>query len=290
MAGRRASRAACSRTTTCARTASGRSRRRTTIPQFDGPYEEGWTNWGGGDLPVVPKHFDTDTAGIPIPPATGAAPKTKATLAALQTRVDALNDEDRIRNLQSAYGFYEDRKMWDDVVDLFAQDGVVEIGGPGHLARAGGRSPLAREHRPGRPHARPAQRSRAERRDRDDLAGRQRSVRARHRARHARRSGPGERLVGSRDVPQPVREGRRRLEDPRDAPLRADEDRHLPGLGQEPDRRSGAGRSQRAGCAGPTADAAAPGLAMPAFLGVHPVTGKTVKAAGSAKMVATQAR
>src|SRR6185503_14987945 len=36
----------------------------------------------------------------------------------------------------------------------------------------------------------------------------------------------------------------------------------------------------------PPADATAPGLAMPAFLGAHPVTGKTVKAAGSAKVVA----
>src|SRR6187399_2221141 len=52
------------------------------FPQYDGPYEEGWTNWGSGDLPVVPKHFDTDTAGTPIPPATGTAPPTKATLAA----------------------------------------------------------------------------------------------------------------------------------------------------------------------------------------------------------------
>ena len=101
------------------------------FPQFDGPYEEGWTNWGGGDLPVVPKHFDTETAGIPIPPPTGTAPKTRATLAALQARVDTLNDEDRVRNLQSAYGYYADRKMWDDVVDLFAQDGVVEVGGQG---------------------------------------------------------------------------------------------------------------------------------------------------------------
>ncbi len=36
------------------------------------------------------------------------------------------------------------------------------------------------------------------------------------------------------------------------------------------------------------ADAVAPGLAMPAFLGVHPVTGKAVKPAGSAKAVATR--
>jgi hypothetical protein len=42
-----------------------------------------------------------------------------------------MNDEDRVRNLQSAYGYYADRKMWEDVVDLFAANGVVEIGGQG---------------------------------------------------------------------------------------------------------------------------------------------------------------
>jgi len=101
------------------------------FPQYDGSYEEGWVNWGGGDLPIVPHHFTIDTSGVPIPPAAGAAPATKATLADLQKRVDRLNDEDRIRNLQSAYGFYEDRKMWDDVVDLFAKDGVVDVSGQG---------------------------------------------------------------------------------------------------------------------------------------------------------------
>lgn len=100
-------------------------------PQFDGAYEEGWTNWGGGDIPVAPYHYNPVSAGIPVPPAVGAAPRTKATLATLQAQIDALNDEDRVRNLQSAYGYYADRKMWDDVVDLFAADGVVEIAGQG---------------------------------------------------------------------------------------------------------------------------------------------------------------
>jgi hypothetical protein len=108
------------------------------FPQFDGPYEEGWVNWGGGDLPIVPHHFTVDTSGIPIPPASGPAPQTKATLAELQQRVDRLNDEDRIRSLQSAFGFYEDRKMWDDVADLFAPDGVVEVGGQGVWRGAAG--------------------------------------------------------------------------------------------------------------------------------------------------------
>jgi len=100
-------------------------------PEFDGPYDTGWTNWGGGDLPVVPRHYTADSSGVPIPPAIGIAPRSKATLAALQQRADRLNDEDRIRNLQSAYGFYQDQKMWDDVVDLFGDTGVVEVGGQG---------------------------------------------------------------------------------------------------------------------------------------------------------------
>jgi hypothetical protein len=100
-------------------------------PEFDGSYDTGWTNWGGGNLPVVPRHYTIDSSGIPIPPAVGPAPTSNTTLAALQKRIDRLNDEDRIRNLQSAYGFYQDRKMWDDVVDLFAADGVVEVGGQG---------------------------------------------------------------------------------------------------------------------------------------------------------------
>ena len=101
------------------------------FPEYDGPYETGWTNWGGGDLPRVPFHYTVDEAGTPIPPATGPAPATRATLAALQKRVDTLQDEDRIRNLQSAYGYYADRKMWDDVTDLFADNGLVEVGGQG---------------------------------------------------------------------------------------------------------------------------------------------------------------
>ena len=44
-------------------------------PEFDGPYDTGWTNWGGGDLPVVPRHYTADSAGIPIPPAIGTAPE-----------------------------------------------------------------------------------------------------------------------------------------------------------------------------------------------------------------------
>jgi hypothetical protein len=100
-------------------------------PLYAGSYESGWTNIDGKDLPIVPYHYDGDTAGVPIPDPVGTPAKASATVATLQTRIRVLNDEDRVRNLQSAYNYYVDRKMWDDVADLFANGGVLEIGGLG---------------------------------------------------------------------------------------------------------------------------------------------------------------
>jgi hypothetical protein len=258
------------------------------FPQFDGPYEEGWINWGGGDLPVVPKHFDTETAGIPIPPATGAAPAARATLAELQVRVDALNDEDRIRNLQAAYGFYADRKMWDDVVDLFAADGVVEIAGQGvWRGPAGVRRWLESVGAAGLTHG-----------QLNDRAQNDVTVTISPGGNEAFARGIELGMLGEADQEKgwwevatfrnrfvkeggiwKIREmrrfvlmktdiflgwGRSRIVDP--VPIGA----HAPDAPAS------------------KADAAAPGLAMPAFIGVHPVTGKNVKAAGNAKMVAAK--
>jgi hypothetical protein len=97
-------------------------------PQYEGGYAEGWTNVGGADLPIVPFHFTSAEAGVPVPPAQGPAPASGATLAQLEQRIAALNDEDSVRNVQSAFGYYADRKMWDDVVDLFAKESAAEIG------------------------------------------------------------------------------------------------------------------------------------------------------------------
>lgn len=107
-------------------------------PQYAGSYQDGWTNWGGSDLPLVPYHFTPDSAGVPIPPPDGPAPASRATLGTLSRRIAALNEEDAVRNLQSAYGYYADRKMWDNVADLFAKDGAVEIGGIGIYRGAAG--------------------------------------------------------------------------------------------------------------------------------------------------------
>lgn len=106
--------------------------------QFQGDYANGWTNAGGGDLPIVPYHLKPDQTGRPIAPPAGEAPRSGTSLAALETRIAALNDEDAVRNVQNSYGYYVDRKMWDDVVDLFARDARVEIAGQGRFTGKAG--------------------------------------------------------------------------------------------------------------------------------------------------------
>ncbi|MEO8307312.1 MAG: nuclear transport factor 2 family protein [Pseudomonadota bacterium] len=108
------------------------------FPQYAGPYETGWNNWKGQDLGILPYHFTPDQAGIPIPPPVGIAPASKATLAQLEERIAVMNDESLVRNLQAAYGYYLNRRMWDDVTDLFAATGVYELGGAGVYTGAKG--------------------------------------------------------------------------------------------------------------------------------------------------------
>ncbi len=77
---------------------------------------------------------------------------SKATLAQLEERAAAMNDESLVRNLQSAYGYYVDRRMWDDVTDLFTSNGVYELGGVGLYAGKGIRKALERMGPPGLTH------------------------------------------------------------------------------------------------------------------------------------------
>ncbi len=49
-------------------------------------------------------------------------------IAELTRRADLLKDQQDIENLQRRYGFYLDRAMWDQVADLFADDGTIEMG------------------------------------------------------------------------------------------------------------------------------------------------------------------
>lgn len=113
-------------------------------PQYEGPYETGWMNYKGRDLAILPYHFTPDQAGIPIPPPVGKAPASKATLAQLEERIAVMNDEGLVRNLQAAYGYYVNRRMWDDVTDLFAANAVYEVGGVGLYEGKGIRKALER--------------------------------------------------------------------------------------------------------------------------------------------------
>lgn len=100
-------------------------------PVSEGPYEKGWKTVGPA-VTQVPFHFTSEQAGAPIPaipadmkiPAITGSPATA--LATLNKRITAMNDEDKVANLQNVYGYYIDQKMWDDAADLFTSDGVLE--------------------------------------------------------------------------------------------------------------------------------------------------------------------
>ena len=106
------------------------------LPQYSGRYEDpGWkaTN------ELAPFHYDASRVGQPILEsglvARGARLVADATLATLakrmadlSARAQRLSDEIEVANLQHTYGYYVDRKMWDDVADLFSPDGTMEIG------------------------------------------------------------------------------------------------------------------------------------------------------------------
>jgi hypothetical protein len=102
--------------------------------RFSGLYDQaGWT----ADKEAVPIHYDPARAGSPIP--RSEMPADEGTnisnlqsmsrrLSDLAHRAQILNDEDEVANMQGIYGYYVDRKMWDDVADLFAPDATMELG------------------------------------------------------------------------------------------------------------------------------------------------------------------
>lgn len=51
--------------------------------------------------------------------------------AAVAHKVQLLEDENAIENLQRSYGFFVDKALWKETADLFAADGTLEIGGRG---------------------------------------------------------------------------------------------------------------------------------------------------------------
>ena len=107
-------------------------------PAIRGPYETGWTNWQGsgpGDPSLSlhagrKRHSDSAARGR-------SAQRARPRSTQLEERIAVMNDEGLVRNLQAAYGYYVNRRMWDDVTDLFAGNGVYEFGGVGIYAGNG---------------------------------------------------------------------------------------------------------------------------------------------------------
>lgn len=64
-------------------------------------------------------------------PAASARASLDARIQALEAKVQKHEDIEEIYNLQSIYGYYLDKRLWDEVADLFTEDAVVEIGGRG---------------------------------------------------------------------------------------------------------------------------------------------------------------
>lgn len=100
--------------------------------QLEGSYYDGFFA-AYPDLPLVPYHFSALQVGRPVPTEPGDVDRSLRglTLEQIEAQIDAMNAEDEIRRLQNIYGYYVDQKMWDDVTDLFAEDGAMEIAGVG---------------------------------------------------------------------------------------------------------------------------------------------------------------
>jgi ketosteroid isomerase-like protein len=116
-------------------------------PTMTGPYETGWHSFYP-ELPVFPYHFQPSDIGrsAVLGPSVKAIGQTSVSLPALAGRIRALRDEQAIRNLQDAYGYYVDQKTWVDVADLFATKGSIQIVGVGSYAgKTGIRRALERD-------------------------------------------------------------------------------------------------------------------------------------------------
>jgi hypothetical protein len=77
---------------------------------------------------TAPLHYENPVTGAPVyPPSRQAPPPATATLAELTARLGRLEDARAIEYLHNVYGYYLDRWQWDDVADLFATSGTIEL-------------------------------------------------------------------------------------------------------------------------------------------------------------------
>ena len=65
-------------------------------------------------------------------------PEVEKKLEEVSNRLGILEDAQEIRNLHHAYGYYIDKCLYEDVVDLFADDGEVHFAGGIYKGKEGG--------------------------------------------------------------------------------------------------------------------------------------------------------
>jgi len=73
-------------------------------------------------------HLACAVALVAVPLPALAQQSAEARLTAYRERVERLEDQDAIENLQAYFGYYFDKGLWDEVADLFAVGGSFEYG------------------------------------------------------------------------------------------------------------------------------------------------------------------
>ncbi len=117
---------------------------------FSGTYEEGWRT--PAQFERAPFHYTPDEAGILLTGREAARPGLREEIDWEATR---LLRESEALNLINAYGYYLDRGMYDDIVDLFADDQrgsdvEIDVAGQGRwIGKDGVRQFLTRFGEPG---------------------------------------------------------------------------------------------------------------------------------------------
>jgi hypothetical protein len=101
---------------------------------FSGPYETGFTH-DANKLERAPIAYTPDEAGTVLTGRSAARPRARADL---DKEATLLLEAGKAQNVADAFGYYLDRGMYDDIVDLFASDGNVEVAGQGVFKGADG--------------------------------------------------------------------------------------------------------------------------------------------------------
>jgi hypothetical protein len=95
------------------------------------PADRPWIDACEQDVSVCVVPFPYPNRGTLRQPARVAAIFDAAQATDLLRRVQRLEDEQSVQNLQNAYGYYLDRGLWKQLADLFAPDGTREVGQAG---------------------------------------------------------------------------------------------------------------------------------------------------------------